>query len=91
MVAPQPKELTWRDALQNANTIRFGELGKTVDCPPTFTFTPPKGADVLRQGSLQQLSVKSHLTDQLSAMNSTNSDFADFGSQVAWMRRLPLS
>ena len=50
MVALQPKELTWRDALQNANTIRFGELGKNSRLPSdTFTFTPPKGADVLRQ------------------------------------------
>jgi len=50
MVALQPKELTWRDALQNANTIRFGELGKNSRLPAdTFTFTPPKGADVLRQ------------------------------------------
>jgi len=50
MVALQPKELTWRDALQNANTIRFGELGKNSKLPTdTFAFTPPKGADVLRQ------------------------------------------
>lgn len=50
MVALQPKELTWRDALQNANTLRFGELSKNTKLAvDAFTFTPPKGADILRQ------------------------------------------
>ena len=50
MVALQPKELTWRDALQNANTIRFGDLAKNGKLgADAFSFTPPKGADVLKQ------------------------------------------
>ena len=50
MVALQPKELSWRDALQNANTIRFGDLARNGKLgADAFSFTPPKGADVLRQ------------------------------------------
>jgi len=50
MVALQPKELTWRDALQNANTIRFGDLAKNGKLgADAFSFAPPKGADVLKQ------------------------------------------
>ena len=50
IVALQPRELTWRDALQNTNTIRFETLNKNGKlAPDAFSFTPPKGADVLRQ------------------------------------------
>lgn len=50
MVALQPKELTWRDALQNANTIRFGDLAKNGKLgADAFSFAPPKGADVLKR------------------------------------------
>jgi len=50
MVALQPRELTWRDALQNVNTIRFGELSKNGKlAADAFSFVPPKGADVLKQ------------------------------------------
>lgn len=50
MVALQPRELTWRDALQNVNTIRFTELSKNSKlAADAFSFTPPKGADVLKQ------------------------------------------
>lgn len=50
MVALQPRELTWRDALQNTNTIRFETLNKNGRLPvDAFSFTPPVGADVLKQ------------------------------------------
>lgn len=50
IVALQPRELTWRDALQNTNTIRFETLNKNGKlAADAFSFTPPKGADVLRQ------------------------------------------
>lgn len=50
MVALQPRELTWRDALQNTNTIRFESLSKNGKlAADAFAFTPPKGADILRQ------------------------------------------
>ena len=50
MVALQPRELTWRDALQNVNTIRFTELSKNGKlAADAFTFAIPKGADVLKQ------------------------------------------
>ena len=50
IVALQPRELTWRDALQNINTIRFESLNKNGKlAADAFSFTPPKGADVLRQ------------------------------------------
>jgi outer membrane lipoprotein carrier protein len=50
IVAAQPKELTWRDALQNVNTLRFATLTKNGNvAADAFTFTAPKGADVLRQ------------------------------------------
>ena len=50
IVALQPRELTWRDALQNSNTIRFETLNKNGKlASDAFSFTPPKGADVLRQ------------------------------------------
>ncbi len=50
IVALQPRELTWRDALQNTNTIRFETLNKNAKlAPDAFSFTPPKGADVLKQ------------------------------------------
>ena len=50
IVALQPRELSWRDALQNANTIRFTDLTKNGKlAADAFTFTPPKGADVLKQ------------------------------------------
>ncbi len=50
IVALQPRELTWRDALQNSNTIRFESLNKNGKlAADAFSFTPPKGADVLKQ------------------------------------------
>jgi len=50
IVALQPRELSWRDALQNSNTIRFEGLSKNGKlAADAFSFTPPKGADVLRQ------------------------------------------
>jgi len=50
IVALQPRELSWRDALQNANTIRFTDLTKNGKlAADAFAFTPPKGADVLKQ------------------------------------------
>lgn len=50
MVALQPRELLWRDALQNANTLRFTDLVKNATlAADAFTFTAPKGADVLKQ------------------------------------------
>lgn len=50
MVALQPAELTWRDALQNVNSIRFNELKKNVkQATDAFVFVPPKGVDILKQ------------------------------------------
>ena len=50
IVALRPRELTWRDALQNVNTIRFETLSKNEKlAADAFVFTPPKGVDVLRQ------------------------------------------
>jgi outer membrane lipoprotein carrier protein len=50
IVAAQPKELTWRDALQNVNTLRFGAIAKNANVSSdAFSFTVPKGADVLKQ------------------------------------------
>ncbi len=50
IVALQPRELTWRDALQNVNTIRFESLSKNGKlAADAFAFTPPKGADVPKQ------------------------------------------
>ena len=50
IVASQPTELSWRDALQNTNAIRFTTLTKNGKlAADTFTFTPPKGADILKQ------------------------------------------
>ncbi len=50
MVASRPAELSWRDALQNTNTIRFTTLTKNgklaVDA---FSFVPPNGVDILKQ------------------------------------------
>ena len=50
MVASQPAELSWRDALQNTNAIRFTTLTKNGKlAADAFAFVPPKGADVLKQ------------------------------------------
>jgi outer membrane lipoprotein carrier protein len=50
IVALQPRELTWRDALQNVNTIRFETLNKNGKlAADAFSFTAPVGADVLKQ------------------------------------------
>ncbi len=50
MVASQPAELSWRDALQNTNAIRFTTLTKNGKlAADSFAFVPPKGADILRQ------------------------------------------
>ena len=50
IVALQPRELTWRDALQNTNTIRFESLSKNGKlAADAFSFTSPRGADVLKQ------------------------------------------
>ncbi len=50
MVASQPAELSWRDALQNTNAIRFTTLMKNGKLAANaFLFVPPKGADVLKQ------------------------------------------
>jgi outer membrane lipoprotein carrier protein len=50
IVAAQPKEITWRDALQNVNTLRFATLSKNANvAADAFTFVVPKGADVLKQ------------------------------------------
>jgi outer membrane lipoprotein carrier protein len=50
LVAAQPQELVWIDALQNTNTLRFAALSKNAKTTAeTFQFTPPKGADVLKQ------------------------------------------
>ncbi|MCS6997133.1 MAG: outer membrane lipoprotein carrier protein LolA [Casimicrobiaceae bacterium] len=50
MVGREPRELSWRDALLNQNTLRFESVSKNPRlAPELFSFTPPKGADVLRQ------------------------------------------
>ena len=50
MVASQPAELSWRDALQNTNAIRFMTLTKNGKLAAVaFAFVPPKGADILKQ------------------------------------------
>ena len=50
MVAAQPAELSWRDALQNTNAIRFTALTKNGKlAADAFTFVPPKGVDILKQ------------------------------------------
>ena len=50
IVALQPRELTWRDAFQNVNIIRFEALSKNGKlAPDAFSFVVPKGADVLKQ------------------------------------------
>lgn len=49
-IAKEPKELMWRDGLSNQNTMRFGELTKNNKVSADlYSFTPPKGADVLKQ------------------------------------------
>jgi outer membrane lipoprotein carrier protein len=49
-VSGQPSEITWRDALQNTNTLRLTALSKNAKVDAErFTFTPPRGADVLKQ------------------------------------------
>lgn len=50
MVGREPREISWRDALLNQNTLRFESLTRNGRVnSETFAFTPPKGADVLRQ------------------------------------------
>ena len=50
MVASRPAELSWRDALQNTNAIRFTTLTKNGKlAADAFAFVPPKGADILKQ------------------------------------------
>jgi outer membrane lipoprotein carrier protein len=50
LVNAQPSEIVWRDALQNVNTLRFMKLVRNEKVDATlFAFTPPKGADVLKQ------------------------------------------
>jgi outer membrane lipoprotein carrier protein len=50
MVASIPAELSWRDALQNTNTIRFTALTKNGKlAADAFSFVPPKGVDILKQ------------------------------------------
>ncbi|TAG49477.1 MAG: outer membrane lipoprotein carrier protein LolA [Betaproteobacteria bacterium] len=50
VIGTQPSELTWRDALQNVNTLRFGKLTKnSVASGDLFQFAPPAGADILKQ------------------------------------------
>jgi chaperone LolA len=50
IVALQPRELSWRDAFQNTNIIRFEALSKNGTlAADAFTFAVPKGVDVLRQ------------------------------------------
>jgi outer membrane lipoprotein carrier protein len=50
LVNAQPTEIVWRDALQNVNTLRFTKLARNEKVETTlFQFTPPKGADVLKQ------------------------------------------
>jgi outer membrane lipoprotein carrier protein len=50
LVGGQPNEIVWRDNLQNVNTLRFSDLARNAKLPAaTYQFTPPKGADVLKQ------------------------------------------
>lgn len=50
LVNGQPSELTWRDALLNVNTLRFATLTRNEKVDASrFAFTPPAGADVLKQ------------------------------------------
>jgi outer membrane lipoprotein carrier protein len=50
MVDGQPTELVWRDNLQNVNTLRFRALNRNSKLENAqFQFTPPKGADILKQ------------------------------------------
>ncbi len=50
LVSGQPQEIVWRDALQNVNTLRFSSLARNGKVETLlFEFTPPKGADVLKQ------------------------------------------
>lgn len=50
MVGREPREISWRDALLNQNTLRFEALIRNGRVSAEiFAFTPPKGADVLRQ------------------------------------------
>ncbi len=50
LVGGLPNEIVWRDNLQNVNTLRFTDLSRnTKVAVDTFQFTPPKGADVLKQ------------------------------------------
>jgi outer membrane lipoprotein carrier protein len=50
LVGGQPNEIVWRDNLQNVNTLRFTDLTRnTKIAAETFQFTPPRGADILKQ------------------------------------------
>jgi outer membrane lipoprotein carrier protein len=50
LINAQPAEIVWRDALQNINTLRFTKLARNEKVDASlFAFTPPKGADVLKQ------------------------------------------
>jgi outer membrane lipoprotein carrier protein len=50
LVGGQPNEIVWRDHLQNVNTLRFQDLSRNAKvAADAFQFTPPKGADVLKQ------------------------------------------
>lgn len=50
LVGGQPTELVWRDALQNVNRLRFEQLSRNAKLDAgQFQFTPPSGADVLKQ------------------------------------------
>lgn len=50
LVSGQPNEIVWRDNLQNVNTLRFTDLARNAKVAANaFQFTPPKGADVLKQ------------------------------------------
>jgi len=50
MVGREPREITWRDALQNSNALRFEGLTRNGRIDSSiFSFTPPPGADVIRQ------------------------------------------
>ncbi|MGL4229899.1 MAG: outer membrane lipoprotein chaperone LolA [Casimicrobium sp.] len=50
LVEGQPTEIVWRDAWQNVNTLRFSALARNAKVEASqFQFTPPKGADILKQ------------------------------------------
>jgi outer membrane lipoprotein carrier protein len=50
IVGGQPNEIVWRDNLQNVNTLRFTDLTRNTKLAANiFQFTPPKGADILKQ------------------------------------------